>query len=212
MRFSVIQKSLCVFRRRRTHLILGYIGHIYDRLVCKQEHLRGYLPLVFVQVHVPHKIAFFQPRDHLIAHRDLGGVFFIPCLYHLLRPCPALFHSFHVREDKLVIYGGDVPKRVYAAVHMGYVAVLKAAYHLYDRIHLAYVRQKFVSQTLSLACALDQPRYIHKFYSGGGEFLRVGIYPRGSPACCPVPIPRHNLVLWCKTDNWRSARPPLSVR
>ena len=48
--------------------------------------------------------------------------------------------QLHIRKDQLVVDGRHVAQRVDAAVHMGDVVVLKAAYDLDDRVHLADVR------------------------------------------------------------------------
>ena len=52
-------------------------------------------------------------------------------------------------------------------------AVLKAAHHVYNGVHLPDVRQKFIAQPLSLGGAPHQPGNVHEFQHGGGEFGRM---------------------------------------
>ena len=64
-------------------------------------------------------------------------------------------HSIHIGKDELKVDGLHIPNGVYAAIHMGDVAVLKAANHVYNGIYLPNVREKFISQAFSLAGPFD---------------------------------------------------------
>ena len=57
------------------------------------------------------------------------------------------------------------------------VVVVKAAYHVDDRVTFADVRQEFVAQSLALGRALDQTGDIDEF--DGGRGVLVGIIHLG---------------------------------
>ena len=47
------------------------------------------------------------------------------------------------------------------------------AHNVYDSVALADIRQELVAQSLALARALDQTRYIDEFDGGGGVLVGI---------------------------------------
>src|SRR4030042_2257991 len=56
---------------------------------------------------------------------------------------------------------------------MGYVFIIEATDGVGNGIHISYVVQKLISQSLSFACSFAQPSNIEKFKSGGNLFFRM---------------------------------------
>ena len=95
-------------------------------------------------------------------------------------PLAAFFHALdaplehlHVGHDELQVDDLDVPRRVAAALHVDDIGVVEAPHHMYDGVGAANVLQKFISQPLALAGALDEPGDVHELDGGGGVFFRL---------------------------------------
>ena len=56
---------------------------------------------------------------------------------------------------------------------MDNVIVLKTAHDMYDSVHLADVRKKFIAEALSLGGAFDESGNVDKFEDGRREFNRM---------------------------------------
>ena len=53
------------------------------------------------------------------------------------------------------------------------VGVLEAPHNVHYGVTFAYVRQKFVAQTLALRSALNKPRNVNELHNGGSNFFAV---------------------------------------
>ena len=99
----------------------------------------------------------FQPLEH--------GKFLTGALVHP-RGAPHLGHApfqhFHVRKDQFQIDGLDITQRIYTAVHMHHIGILKTAHHMYNRIHLADIAQELIAQSLTLGSTFHQSRNIYE--------------------------------------------------
>lgn len=85
--------------------------------------------------------------------------------------CHAAFERFKVGKDKFEIDGFYVASRIYTAVNVRDVGIVKASDNMHNRIHFSYVRQKFVAKTFSAACTLDKTCDVHKFKRSRSDFL-----------------------------------------
>ena len=53
------------------------------------------------------------------------------------------------------------------------VFVLEASDDMNDGVHFADMREELISESLAVACALDEPCNIDEFDDGGGDFFAV---------------------------------------
>ena len=53
------------------------------------------------------------------------------------------------------------------------IVVFKAADNMYYSVHFTYMAQKFISETLALACAFNKSRDVHKFNGSGRKLVRL---------------------------------------
>ena len=97
----------------------------------------------------------------------------VAALGSLLGLVNAALAHLHVGEDQLQIDDVDVPQGIGAALDVGDVAVVKAAYHMDDGVGGADVGQELVAQTLALGRAFDQTRNIDELDDGGGKFFGI---------------------------------------
>ena len=104
--------------------------------------------------------------------KDLSFVkeFLVPltCLFRLL---DSAFHHLHVGHDKFQINDVNIPQRIGAALDMDYIAVVKAANHVYDGICHPDIGQELVAQAFAPAGTLHQTGDVHEFDHGGSIFL-----------------------------------------
>ncbi|KAG6556164.1 hypothetical protein Mapa_002105 [Marchantia paleacea] len=96
----------------------------------------------------------------------------VPLVPALLKPFQPLLNLSHVRECQLQIDDLDVRCGIYFATHVDNIIVLKTPNNMYNRIHFANVRQKFVSWTLSFTDIFDKPSKIHKLNRSRNNFRR----------------------------------------
>ena len=61
---------------------------------------------------------------------------------------PSLQH-LQVREDQLQVYRLYIAERIDTSIHMDDIRILKAAYHMYNGIHLADVGKELIPESLS---------------------------------------------------------------
>ena len=84
----------------------------------------------------------------------------------LFRLFEASLNDFHIRKNQFKLDGLEVALGIDLPVYVNDVAVVEAADHMSDRVHLAYMRKKFISESFSLARALDETGDIDKFDRG----------------------------------------------
>jgi hypothetical protein len=131
------------------------------------------------------RAARFQRGLQRLDQRHLRGGFLVAAaraLHQALRP---LLQAVEVGEHQLRLDRLGVADRVDAALDMGDVAILEAAQHMDDRVHLADVRQELVAQALALGGAAHQPGDVHEFEAGRDDLLafadlRASTSSRGS--------------------------------
>ena len=80
---------------------------------------------------------------------------------------------------QLCVHDFLVADRVYAAVHMDDVAIIKAAEYVQDGIGLAYVGQELVTETLALAGTLHQAGDVDYVDRGRDGALRLAEVRQG---------------------------------
>ena len=102
----------------------------------------------------------------------LGQIFFI-ALGGLDRLVDAALEDVQVGEDQLQVDDLDVAFGADAALDVDNLAVLKAAHHMDDGVHLADVGEEFVAQALALGSALDQAGDVHKLDDRRGDLVRI---------------------------------------
>src|SRR4029453_29367 len=78
-------------------------------------------------------------------------------------------------KRQLYLNGLDIPHRVYGALDVDDVVILKAADHLNDGVRLANVGQKLVAQPLALGSPADKPGDIDKLDSRRHDHGRLDI-------------------------------------
>ena len=104
-------------------------------------------------------IADIQFQSHL----RLFVATYANLLLYLLYPA---LNGLQILELQFGIDHLFVTNRINTAVHMNHVAVVKAPQHMNDSIRLTDIGEELVSQTLTVACALHQARYIHNLHRG----------------------------------------------
>ena len=75
---------------------------------------------------------------------------FLIALDHFLSAVYPAVDKLDIGEDKLQVDSFDISAGVDVSVHVNDIVVLKAADNMNDSVHLADIRQEFVSQTLAL--------------------------------------------------------------
>src|SRR3989344_4952967 len=83
-----------------------------------------------------------------------GGV---PPLCIALRALQTLFRGLHVGEDQFKVNNLNITDWVNLTRYVMNVVVMKYAHYFRNGIHFSYVRQKLISQSLALGCALYKP-------------------------------------------------------
>ena len=111
--------------------------------------------------------------QHLGGRAVLGSQLAVAVAHQVACLLLPLGHGLQVRQDELGLDGLDVPGRVDGAVHVDDVAVLEAAHHVHDGVHLADVGEEFVAQPLAAARALHQARDVHELQRGGRVLFGV---------------------------------------
>ena len=88
------------------------------------------------------------------------------CLVHsclLCNLCNSSVENLNIRENKLKIDCLDISCRIYRAIYMDDICVLKAAHYVYDCIYLTDICKELVSKSLTLAGSLHETCDINKF-------------------------------------------------
>ena len=120
------------------------------------------------------------------------------------------FEHLDICKDQLKIDRLDIPERIDAAVHMDDIAVVKAADHMDDGVHLADIGEELIAQSFSFGRAFDKTGDIHEFNDSRHDlcgiihirqYLQTGIRDRNDP---------HIRVYGYRTDSWRIPPLPLS--
>ena len=90
----------------------------------------------------------------------------LAALGHLLQFFQPLFHALYIGEEQLSLDGVDIAQRVYGAVHMGDVVILKTADHLDDGGAFADIGQELIAQSFALAGAAHETGNINEIHAG----------------------------------------------
>ena len=91
---------------------------------------------------------------------------FCKCLVHsclLCNLCNSPVENLNIRENKLKIDCLDISCRIYRAIYMDNVCILKAAHYVYDCIYLTDICKELVSKSLTLTGSLHKTCDINKF-------------------------------------------------
>ena len=154
-----------------SQVVLGHIGGEDNRLPGQkiQSVDEGALVVVLRLVALG-KIAVLQVGVEVLQGLQLTGEGFVS---HggTLGLGDAALQNFHIGENKLQIDGLDVAERVYAAVDVNDVGVLKAADHMNDGVALADICQELVAQTFALGSALDEAGDVDELDDRRGQLL-----------------------------------------
>ena len=153
-------------------VILAHVGHIDDRLVGEQRDVGHDGFFLVGELHAAGRLALLQVRLDAVEQIHLGQIFFI-ALGGLDRLVDAAFEDVQVGEDQLQVDDLDVALGADAALDVDDLAVLKAAHHMDDGVHLTDIGEEFVAQALALGSALDQAGDIHKLDDRRGDLVRV---------------------------------------
>ena len=100
-------------------------------------------------------------------------VLFVARLCHALRTAHLCVDGFDVGKNQFEIDCFHVGHRVDFVGNVRDVAVHETAHHVYDRGHLADVRQKFIAQSFAMARALDKTRDVHETQIRRRDFFTV---------------------------------------
>ena len=141
--------------------LLPYIAGIDYRLSGKQSQTVQKCGIFLFGFKVDCELPLFQMSMKLFQKR----VFFLRILIvvrKLLRLCHPPVQNFQVGENELQLYRLNIPNRIYRAVHMNDIVVIKATNHVHDGIRLPNIPKELISEAFSLGSALHQSRNIHK--------------------------------------------------
>ena len=98
------------------------------------------------------------------------------CLVHsclLCNLCNSPVKNLNIRENKLKIDCLDISCRIYRAIYMDNVCILKAAHYVYDCIYLTDICKELVSKAFSFGCSLYKSCNIYEFNYSRCHFLRM---------------------------------------
>jgi len=95
-------------------------------------------------------------------------------LRDLLDFLKTLFHGVEIGEHQLGVDHLDVPDRIDRSRDVMHVGIFEAPHHLHDRIDLADVAEKFVTEPFASRRPLHQPRDIDEFNRCGNKHGGLG--------------------------------------
>jgi len=84
----------------------------------------------------------------------------------------SLFHQFQVGKNQLEVDSLRIPNRIYFAMDMGNIVIVKATHHVGDSLDTANVGQEHIAKSFAFRCPFHEPGDIDKFNSGGNDFVR----------------------------------------
>ena len=150
---------------------LAEVCHIDDRLIGKQRAIGDELFFFLSAGKIPGGFALAQPLVQPFEERCLGQRLFIAALGCLFAAVDPPFYQVNVGEHQLQVDGLNIPRRANLAADMDDLAVIKAAHHMDDGIHLANMGKELVAQALALGGPLHQPRDIHELDDRGSHLI-----------------------------------------
>ena len=156
---------------RVSNLALRNVGNVQHRLHGQQMQLAQELLLLLGKTKTACRHSLGQTSHNLFHNSLLQLNLLIAGLCQLHQTLLTLFNRFHICQAQLSVDDFNIAQRVNAALNVGDVAILKAAYNLSYSVHLADVGQELVAQAFALACALNQTGNIHKAHSCRNNFF-----------------------------------------
>ena len=116
----------------------------------------------------------FEVREQFLQEGVfLRGVLVRPAARRVFDAVRAFLHRLDVRKDEFEVDGLNVAHGIDRTLDVRHVFVLETAHHVNDRVHFADMRKELVAESLAAACALHEPRNVHKFDDGGGDFFAL---------------------------------------
>ena len=152
---------------------LVHICGVDDRLQAEQVALRGQGEGLLVGVPAAGALSLVEVGEQALQRLRVAQELLVAALGGFFHALDAPLEHLHVGHDELQVDDLDVPRRVAAALHVDDIGVVEAPHHMYDGVGAANVLQKFISQPLALAGALDEPGDVHELDGGGGVFFRL---------------------------------------
>ena len=153
--------------------VLEHVGHVHHRLEGQQEQVAHGGAVVLGQAQRPGRAAgvqaFADPRQHL----DPRLRILVAGLGRAFRALQGLVHRLQVGQRQLGVDRLDVGDRVHPVADVDDIAILEAAHHVADRVHLSDVGQELVAQALAARRAGHQARDVHELHRGRDHLLRL---------------------------------------
>ena len=85
----------------------------------------------------------------------------------------AFMDTFEITEDQLIVDDINIPQRIYGAVDVDDILVLKAADYMDNGVHFPNVGQEFVSEAFARSRSFDQSGDIDELDDSRCIFLRM---------------------------------------
>ena len=166
-RFQAIQVGVVV------ETVLEHVGNIHGRLDRQQTQRANQIDFVGRQTHGARSAPLVQMGQQAFEHLDqfLGVLVTRTRLLVLAMQC--FLDGRHIRQGQFGDDGLHVGDRVYPARHVNHVLVIETTDHVHDRISLANIGQKLVTQALALRRAGHKARDVYEFDNRRLHALRL---------------------------------------
>ena len=147
------------------NLALGNVGNVQYRFHSQQMQLAQELLLFLGQTKAACRHTIRKAGHNLFHYSLLQLNLFIAGFCQLNQALLTFFNCFHISQAQLGVDNIDITQRINAALNVGNVAILKAAYNLGNSVYLTDMGQELIAQAFALACALYQTGNIYKTHS-----------------------------------------------
>lgn len=149
------------------------VGGIDDGLGGEESEVFDCGPLFFVEIGIAGRLAIFEERHDLFEGFEFRLCVFVgfgifACAFD------AFFDLAEVGENEFEGNDIDISERVYGAVDVGDVVVVKAANHVDDGVDFADVGEELVAEALAFGCAFDEAGNVNELDSGGEDLFGSG--------------------------------------
>ena len=127
--------------------------------------------LVLVKLHRSCRQTVFKMLFNFFQKLNLCKKFFVSSLGHFARTLNSSFDKLDIRKNELKIYSLGISCGVDGTVYMYDIFIVKASYHMDNRIRFSYVCKKFVSESFAFACAFYKSCDVKKLNGRGCDFF-----------------------------------------
>ena len=157
-------------------VVFGDVGHVQNRLGRQQTVTVNRFRFGFSQFQIAERRLGFQVSQTFVDRRDSQDRFLVARPSRLGGLSFCVTQRFQIRQHQLHLDNFNIRDRIDIAANVNHVIVFKTSHDLQDRIHLADMAEKFISQAFALAGSFDNARDIDQLQSGGNHLLRRDVF------------------------------------